>query len=70
MEEGQVNFDWLFQTLEGDPIQSEVSLIKAENSDGNVILGYFRDSRKLRAAEAQVERERTLLQKILDNSPV
>ncbi|MDR2455132.1 MAG: response regulator [Deltaproteobacteria bacterium] len=70
LDEGQASFEWLFQTLEGDPIQSEVNLIKADDSGSEVVLGYFRDTRKLRAAEAQVERERTLLQKILDNSPV
>jgi signal transduction histidine kinase/DNA-binding response OmpR family regulator len=69
-EEGQINFEWLFQTITGDAIQSEVFLVKVDGPDGDLILCYFRDLRKLRAAEAQVERERILLQKILDNSPV
>ncbi|MDR1110585.1 MAG: response regulator [Deltaproteobacteria bacterium] len=66
----QVSFEWLFQSINGDPIQSEVFLVKVIGTDGDMILCYFRDLRKLRAAEAQVERERILLQKILDNSPV
>ncbi|MDR3135205.1 MAG: PAS domain-containing protein, partial [Deltaproteobacteria bacterium] len=69
-EEEQVNFEWLFQNLSGEPIQSEVSLVKVDGPEGDMVICYFRDLRKLRAAEAQVERERILLQKILDNSPV
>ncbi|MDR0355069.1 MAG: response regulator [Deltaproteobacteria bacterium] len=69
-EEDYVSFEWLFQSINGDPIQSEVFLVKVLGQDGDMILCYFRDLRKLRAAEAQVERERILLQKILDNSPV
>jgi signal transduction histidine kinase/DNA-binding response OmpR family regulator len=65
-----VSFEWLFQSVNGDPIQSEVFLVRVVGPDGDMILCYFRDLRKLRAVEAQVERERILLQKILDNSPV
>ncbi|MDR2300942.1 MAG: response regulator [Deltaproteobacteria bacterium] len=69
-DEGQINFEWLFQNINGDAIQSEVFLVKVDGPDDDLILCYFRDMRKLRAVEAQVERERILLQKILDNSPV
>ncbi|MDR0621837.1 MAG: response regulator [Deltaproteobacteria bacterium] len=69
-EEGQVTFEWLFQNISGDAIQSEVFLVKVDGPEDDMVLCYFRDLRKLRAAEAQVERERILLQKILDNSPV
>ncbi|MDR1658067.1 MAG: response regulator [Deltaproteobacteria bacterium] len=68
--ESDVSFEWLFQTIDGEPIQAEVNLVRVGGPHGDLVMGYFRDIRKLRAAEAQVERERTLLQKILDNSPV
>ncbi|MDR3203408.1 MAG: response regulator [Deltaproteobacteria bacterium] len=69
-EEDQISFEWLFQSLDGEPIQSEVHLVKVASPEGELVLCYYRDLRKLKAAEAQIERERTLLQKILDNSPV
>jgi PAS domain S-box-containing protein len=69
-QEESVSFEWLFQTLNGTPIQSEVSIVRVTSPEGEQALCYFRDLRKLKAAEAQIERERSLLQKILDNSPV
>ncbi|MDR1545708.1 MAG: response regulator [Deltaproteobacteria bacterium] len=66
----ELRFDWLFQTTSGDPIQAEVVLVKIDSPEGELIMSYVRDLRNLKAAEAQIERERVLLQTILDNSPV
>jgi PAS domain-containing protein len=54
LKDGQASFEWLFQTLDGDPIEAEIHLVKVAGPEGDMILGYFRDIRKLRAAEAQV----------------
>jgi PAS domain S-box-containing protein len=68
--EGQDQFEWLFQTLEGDPIQADVNQVKVNTPQGDILVSFIRDISNLKASEAAVERERSLLQKILDNSPV
>jgi signal transduction histidine kinase/DNA-binding response OmpR family regulator len=68
--EGYAHFEWLFQTLEGDPIQSDVTLVKTYWGRNEALVSYINDLRELKATEADLERERALLQKILDNSPV
>jgi signal transduction histidine kinase/CheY-like chemotaxis protein len=68
--EGQDQFEWLFQTLEGDPIQAEVNQVRVHTQQGDLLVSFIRDVSSLKATEAAVERERSLLQKILDNSPI
>ncbi|MDR2612573.1 MAG: hypothetical protein LBG06_07050, partial [Deltaproteobacteria bacterium] len=68
--EGYVRYEWLFQTLEGDPIQSDVTLVQVTGGRSRILVSYINDMRELKSAEAELERERTLLQKILDHSPV
>ncbi|MDR1609001.1 MAG: hypothetical protein LBT38_11435, partial [Deltaproteobacteria bacterium] len=68
--EGRHEFEWLFQTLEGDPIQADVNQVKVNAPQGDILVSFIRDIRSLKATEAAVERERSLLQKILDNSPI
>ncbi|MDR1578493.1 MAG: response regulator [Deltaproteobacteria bacterium] len=68
--EGRDEFEWLFQTLEGDPIQTDVSQARVNTPQGDILVSFIRDIRSLKATEAEVERERSLLQKILDNSPI
>ncbi|MDR1394869.1 MAG: response regulator [Deltaproteobacteria bacterium] len=68
--EGRTQFEWLFQTLEGDPIQTDVSQVRVNTPKGDILVSFIRDISSLKATEAAVERERSLLQKILDNSPI
>ncbi|MDR1086366.1 MAG: response regulator [Deltaproteobacteria bacterium] len=68
--EGHDEFEWLFQTLEGDPIQTDVNQVRVHTPRGDILVSFIRDIRSLKATEAAVERERSLLQKILDNSPI
>jgi signal transduction histidine kinase/CheY-like chemotaxis protein len=68
--DGYARYEWLFQTLEGDPIQSDVTLVKVTDGRSRILVSYINDLRELKATEADLERERALLQKILDHSPV
>ncbi|MDR2459856.1 MAG: response regulator [Deltaproteobacteria bacterium] len=68
--DGYAHFEWLYQTLDGDPIQSDVTLVKVSKGGNEVLISYVKDLRELKATEAELERERALLQKILDNSPI
>jgi signal transduction histidine kinase/CheY-like chemotaxis protein len=67
---GYAHFQWLFQTIDGDPIQSDVTLVKVTRDSIEILISYIKDLRELKATEAVLERERALLQKILDNSPI
>ncbi|MDR2140695.1 MAG: response regulator [Deltaproteobacteria bacterium] len=69
-EEGRDQFEWLFQTLEGDPIQADVNQVRVSTPEGDILVSFIRDISSLKATEAAVERERSLLQKIVDNSPI
>ncbi|MDR3153058.1 MAG: response regulator, partial [Deltaproteobacteria bacterium] len=69
-QEGYARYEWLFQTMEGDPIQSDVTLVKVTGGRSRILVSYINDLRELKATEAELERERALLQKILDHSPV
>jgi signal transduction histidine kinase/CheY-like chemotaxis protein len=68
--DGYSRYEWLFQDLEGDPIQSDVTLVKVTGGRQKILVSYINDLRELKATEAELERERALLQKILDHSPV
>ncbi|MDR1871755.1 MAG: response regulator [Deltaproteobacteria bacterium] len=68
--EGRDQFEWLFQTLDGDPIQADINQVKVATPQGDILVSFIRDITSLKATEAEVERERSLLQKILDNSPI
>ncbi|MDR1080373.1 MAG: response regulator, partial [Deltaproteobacteria bacterium] len=70
MRDGYLRYEWLFQDLEGDPIQSDVTLVKVTDGRRKILVSYINDLRELKATEAELERERALLQKILDHSPV
>jgi signal transduction histidine kinase/DNA-binding response OmpR family regulator/PAS domain-containing protein len=70
VREGYTHFEWLFQTLEGDPVQMHVTVAKLSRGGESVLVTFAEDQRDLKATEAELERERTLLRKILDNSPV
>jgi signal transduction histidine kinase/CheY-like chemotaxis protein len=69
-KEGYDHFEWLFQTIDGDPIQSDVTLVKVSRGGTSVLVSYIKDLREIKAIDAELERERALLQKILDSCPV
>ncbi len=69
-ENGREVFEWMHQKLDGTPIPSEITLVRVERGDRYIVAGYTRDLRELKAAEAQRDRERTLLKQVLDSSPV
>jgi signal transduction histidine kinase/DNA-binding response OmpR family regulator len=70
LREGFADFEWLFQTMEGDPVQMHVTIAKLTLGDRSILVSFAEDLRDLKATEAELEREMTLLQKILDNSPI
>ena len=68
--EGYCRFEWMHQYLDGTPVPAEITLVRVEYGKDYIVVGYTRDLRELKAKEAELDKERRLLLKIMDSSPV
>jgi signal transduction histidine kinase/DNA-binding response OmpR family regulator len=70
LAEGRLRFEWTHRTANGEPIPSEVTLIRAAYEGGTVVLAYVRDMREEKAALEIIREadERALM--MLDAAPV
>ena len=68
--DGYCRFEWMHQKLDQTPVPSEITLVRVERSSGSIVVGYTRDLRELKAKEAELDKERLLLMRILDSSPI
>ena len=59
--EGRLIFDWMHQTLNGEPIPSEITLIRVEYKDDYIVAGYARDLREYKKMMEMIEYKDTLL---------
>jgi signal transduction histidine kinase/DNA-binding response OmpR family regulator len=56
-EDGYYKYEWLYRNLNGEPIQTEVTLIRIKhNKIGYLVAGYTRDLRKHKAHIAEIEK--------------
>ena len=70
-EKGSAFIDEMaLRDISGNDIPGRVQMSRVEWKGDYIVLGYFQDMRKLRAAQATLDRERELLRDILDGSPV
>ena len=69
-EDGLEIFDWMHQKLDGTPVPSEITLVRVKWREDYIVVGYTRDLRELKAAQAELDKERVLLKQVLDSSPV
>jgi len=60
-EEGKTVFEWLHQTPDGDPIPSEVTLVRVAYDDDLAVAGYVRDLREQKAMMKEIELKSNLL---------
>jgi PAS domain-containing protein len=70
LEQGREQFEWLHQALDGTPITAEITLVRFESGNERSLLGYTRDLTELKRKEDELDKERRLLRKIMDTSPV
>ena len=63
-------FEWLHQNLAGEPIPSEITLVRVHQKDHYIVAAYTRDLRELKKTQNALERERLLLLDIMNTSPV
>ncbi len=69
-EEGYLQFEWLHQKLNGEPIPCEITLIRQEYQDDHIVIGYTKDLREIKASEAKVKETEKRAQIMLDTMPL
>jgi PAS domain S-box-containing protein len=60
-EDGYSRFEWMHQKLNGEPIPCEITLIRVEYGDDNVLLAYIRDLRESKRMMKEIEKQSLLL---------
>ena len=53
-ETGRASFEWMHQKLNGEPVPTEVTLVRVKRHDGTIVLGYTRDLRELKNTVAML----------------
>jgi len=54
-EEGKCVFEWMHQQLDGTPMPSEVTLVKVQYGNDDVVVGYTQDLRKIKYQEKMLK---------------
>lgn len=62
---GRCVFEWTHQTLGGELIPAEITLVRVKYKDGDVVIGYTRDLRQLKATMSEIERTQAELRDAL-----
>ncbi len=68
--EGYCKFEWMHQNLNGEPIPSEITLVRVKHRDGYIVTGYTRDLRELKASLAKMREADERTQVMLDATPL
>ena len=55
--DGYVRFEWMHQKLNGEPIPSEITLVRVKRGDDYIVAGYTRDLRELKAMLAAMHKK-------------
>ncbi|MDR1850000.1 MAG: sensor domain-containing diguanylate cyclase, partial [Zoogloeaceae bacterium] len=70
-KEGRYVFEWMHKNLQGEPVPTEVTLVRVEEDNGrSVVLAFMRDLRQVREAEAKTVEAQKRMQLMLDESPL
>ncbi len=69
-ETGRIDFEWVHQTLGGEPIPVEVTLVCAKREKGDFIVSYVRDLREIKASLAEMREANERTQIMLDATPL
>lgn len=60
-DEGYTQFEWMHLTINGDPLPTEITMIRVMVNGKPLAAGYVRDLRDLKKAQAELDRERAEL---------
>lgn len=69
-DEGYNRFEWLHQTLTGELIPSEITLIRTEHNGESVLAGYMRDLRDSLASQNKLREADERVRIMLDATPL
>lgn len=66
--DGRYTFEWMHQKLNGEPVPSEITLVRVRYKEGDVVIGYTRDLRQLKAQMAEIEKTQAELREARDRA--
>ncbi len=69
-DEGYCKFEWLHHKLNGEKIPAEVTLIRTKFQDDDIVIGYTRDLREIKASEAKTKAAEERTKAMLDSVPI
>ncbi len=69
-EDGWIRFEWMHQKLSGEPIPSEITLVRVKYRSDYIVVGYTRDLRELKAMLAKMREADERTQLMLDATPL
>ena len=69
-ENGRSVFEWMHQKLNGEPIPSEITLVRVRRGDGFIVVGYTRDLREYKRMTAEMREANERSQIMLDATPL
>ena len=67
-QDGRCVFEWMHQKLNKEPMPSEITLVRVRYQDDDVVIGYTRDLRELKAKMAEIERTQEALREARDRA--
>ncbi len=69
-DNGQCIFEWMHQKLDGEPVPCEITLIRKEFRGEEIVVGYTKDIRELKASQKVASDATELRRVILNTMPI
>jgi signal transduction histidine kinase/CheY-like chemotaxis protein len=69
-EKGHARAEFVRQKLNGEPIPTEMNLVRVQQKDQRIVAGYSRDLRELKQKQAALDQQRLLLLDVINSSPI
>lgn len=69
-EDGYLRFEWVHQSLNKEPIPSEVTLVRVKYKDEYIVASYTRDMRELKANEEKMREAEERIQLMFNSTPL
>ncbi len=69
-ETGRVRFEWMHQKLNGEPVPSEITLVRVRYGEHFIVAGYTRDLRELKTTLAEIQKANERTKIMLDATPL
>jgi len=69
-EHGYDNFEWMHQTINGEPLPSEITLVRFKRQNKYMLVSYASDLRPIKAAMAKVQKSYEMAQMFIDSAPL